>query len=158
MPQITSTQHPAHAKIWDHVQPSDFIDGYAIENGLSPKAAMKIAFDMPAWVDALMSLRNKVMKPFGLKTEGIASDRTVLFPITYEDDGQILIGTDDRHLNFRISILSHDGKIHMATWVHRNNTLGRVYLAIVMPFHILIVRNCLGRVATASIASPRHSS
>jgi hypothetical protein len=34
----------------------------------------------------------------------------------------------------------------MATWVHRNNVLGRVYLAVVMPFHVLIVRSCMKRV------------
>jgi hypothetical protein len=35
----------------------------------------------------------------------------------------------------------------MGTWVHRNNWLGRVYLAVVMLFHVLIVRDSLRRIA-----------
>ena len=38
----------------------------------------------------------------------------------------------------------------MATWVHRNNWIGRVYLILVMPFHIAIVRNAMRQIAKAS--------
>jgi hypothetical protein len=31
--------------------------------------------------------------------------------------------------------------------VHRNNLLGRIYLAVVMPFHVLIVRDAMRRIA-----------
>jgi hypothetical protein len=43
----------------------------------------------------------------------------------------------------------------MATWVHRNNLLGRLYLLAVMPFHVLIVRDSMRRIArhSAPIAS-----
>ena len=32
----------------------------------------------------------------------------------------------------------------------KGNRLGRIYLTVIMPFHILIVRNCMKRIARAS--------
>ena len=61
----------------------------------------------------------------------------------------MILGTDDTHLNFRICVRQEAGRIHMATWVHRNNWLGRIYLMVVMPFHILIVRDSMRRIARA---------
>ncbi len=35
----------------------------------------------------------------------------------------------------------------MSTWVHPHNIWGRAYLAVVMPFHILISRAAVRRMA-----------
>ena len=56
-------------------------------------------------------------------------------------------GFDDRHLEFRVSVLSRDGRVSLATWVHPHNLGGRLYLAAIMPFHIMVARNALARVA-----------
>lgn len=157
MTKITTPPHPKHAKVWDHVIDGDFIDNYSVASSLSPKDAVKIGLTMPKWITALMTLRNAIVGPLGLKTDELGEGQDRLFPITYEDTDQLILGADDSHLNFRISIVRSDGRIHMATWVHRNNTLGRIYLAVIMPFHKLIVRNCVNRIAshkgTAPIAS-----
>jgi hypothetical protein len=151
---LQATAHPRHAQIWSHFQTGDFIDNYATPSDLTPQEAVKVAFNMPTWVSALMRLRNIIVAPLGLKTDDIreaSSDDTAnLFPVTYEDDSQIVVGANDSHLNFRISIVQHEGHIHMATWVHRNNWIGRAYLAIIMPFHVLIVRSCVTRIESAS--------
>jgi hypothetical protein len=157
MAQITTPPHPKQAKIWDSYTDGDFIDNYATPSTLSPQDAAKIGLTMPKWVTVLMTLRNAIVGPLGLKTDDIGEGQDSLFPITYQDADQLILGADDSHLNFRISVVRSDGRIHMATWVHRNNTLGRIYLAVIMPFHILIVRNCVNRIArhkgTAPIAS-----
>ena len=45
------------------------------------------------------------------------------------------------------SAFSGDGAtIRMGTWVRPRNLFGRAYLACVMPFHILIVRNAMARI------------
>ncbi len=150
---VTKTNHPKSSKIWALVAPGDFIDGYQIKSDLPPKQAAEIAFKMPIWATTLLLLRNAIVKPFGLKTEIEDETSDTIFPTTFESEDEILLGTDDKHLNFRISVLQQDGRIHMATWVHRNNWFGRLYLMIVMPFHILIVRNCMTRVARTRIAS-----
>ena len=155
-------EHPKHAHVWTHVQTGDFIDNYVVRSELTPQKALKLAFEMPAWTTALMRLRNLIVAPLGLKTDDISQAREdnpdSLFPITYEDEGQVVVGVDDSHLNFRISIVQHEGNIHMATWVHRNNWMGRAYLAIIMPFHVLIVRSCVKRVARHKADQPIAST
>ena len=152
---------PKTSHLWAHVQKGDFIDGYAVKSDLPPKLAADIGLSLPKWANALLALRNKIVAPLGLKTETNADTAhadDLIFPTTYETDHEIILGTDDNHLNFRIAVRREAGMIHMATWVHRNNLLGRIYLAIVMPFHILIVRDAMRRIArhdtSVPIASP----
>ncbi|WP_106744761.1 DUF2867 domain-containing protein [Yoonia maritima] len=158
MTNVRKTPLPSNSQLWQMVEPGDFIDGYAVQSPLSPQQAAKIGFSMPSWANALLALRNTIVKPLGLKTESSDTGDGAIFPVQFEDENERIIGTDDSHLNFRISVMRQDGMIHMATWVHRNNLVGRIYLAIVMPFHILIVRDAMRRISSAPIASqaPTH--
>ncbi|MGH1356832.1 MAG: DUF2867 domain-containing protein [Thalassovita sp.] len=151
MTRVTSSILPANAHLWTHVTDTDFLDCYRCRSDLDVDTAMQSALQMPRWARALLSLRNRLVAPFGLKT-GTSKD-TTLFPITHRSESEINLGIDDTHLNFRIGLLQHQGHIYMATWVHRNNLLGRIYLAVVMPFHILISRNALRQVARATPAN-----
>ncbi|WP_293574329.1 DUF2867 domain-containing protein [Phaeobacter sp.] len=146
-PQIIKTPLPQTARIWAQMTPGDFIDGYAVHSALSPRQAMEVGLSMPNWAAALLRLRNRLVAPLGLKTEVSDSGSDALFPILHDSEDELILGTDDSHLNFRITFLRRDGRLHMGTWVHRNNWLGRVYLAVVMPFHVLIVRDSLRRIA-----------
>jgi len=104
---------------------------------------------IPNWASLLMRLRNAVVVPLGLKSESDAGPvAPTVFPITLETEDEVLFGFDDRHLNFRIAMLRDKDRIFMSTWVHPHNFLGRVYLALVMPFHVLIVRNAMRRLAS----------
>ena len=38
-------------------------------------------------------------------------------------------------------------RISLATWVHTHNRLGRAYLKLILPFHVLIVRSRLAALA-----------
>jgi len=60
---------------------------------------------------------------------------------------EILLGLDDKHLNFLISVMRHEQGFTLATWVHTHNWFGRAYLWIIMPFHKLIVRNAVARMS-----------
>jgi len=150
MVEVIKTPLPKNAHIWTMVQDGDFLDGYAVRSDLSLKEAATIGFALPAWAEALMALRNKLVAPLGLKTETDVpqgdTDGTV-FETTYESEAELNFGTDDSHLDFRISVRREGEMIHMGTWVHRNNWIGRIYLAVVMPFHILIVRSAMKRIA-----------
>ncbi|GAA3854274.1 DUF2867 domain-containing protein [Celeribacter arenosi] len=155
MSKIFKMTHPDTSRLWPMVQKGDFIDGYATPSQLSPQDALSIGLAMPKWADALLRLRNVIVRPLGLKTGSAKDGRDAIFPMHYSSDTEIIIGTDDAHLNFRISVLRQNGHLHMATWVHRNNWIGRVYLLIVMPFHVAIVRNAMRQIAKAStITSP----
>ncbi len=149
MPKIETSPLPKTSTLWRMVQPGDFIDGYAVESPLGPREAADIGLSMPKWASALLALRNRIVRPLGLKTEVSDTGEGAIFPVTYEDAQEVILGTDDAHLNFRICVRQEAGRIHMATWVHRNNWLGRIYLMVVMPFHILIVRDSMRRIARA---------
>ncbi|WP_417277886.1 DUF2867 domain-containing protein [Celeribacter sp.] len=150
MAQVQHTSLPSTSRLWTKVQNGDFIDGYAVKSALSPREAANIGLTMPGWADALLNLRNRIVKPLGLKTETADSGEGAIFPVEYEGTDELIIGTDDTHLNFRICIRQDAGRIHMATWVHRNNALGRAYLMVVKPFHVLIVRDAMRRIARAN--------
>ena len=66
---------------------------------------------------------------------------------------EIVLGEDDRHLDFRLSLLrrtSPAGTQLIATTVVRShNALGRTYLTVIRPFHHLVIRASLARFARA---------
>ena len=64
----------------------------------------------------------------------------------------VILGLDDRHLDFRLLVEVNElgsGRqaVSASTFVATHNLLGRAYLAIVMPFHRIIVPAMLSRVA-----------
>lgn len=149
MANVLVSPLPPESSLWPKVDPSDFIDGYAVKSSLTSEQAVQHGLTFPKWVNSLLWMRNKLVAPFGLKTEIDQGGYDTIFPVCYQSETETIVGTDDKHLNFRISVMRKDGHIHMATWVHRNNIFGRLYLAVVMPFHILIVRNAMRRIGAA---------
>ena len=115
---------------------------------MPPRRAAEIIVDFPGWARALLLMRKVLTSPFGLSTDGPdASDKMGMFPVEVETSSELIAGFNDRHLDFRISVFSEEGRVSLATWVHPHNVGGRLYLAAIMPFHILVARNALARVA-----------
>jgi Protein of unknown function (DUF2867) len=118
-------------------------------------AAEKMLAHNPRWIEVLMSLRNQVVAPFGLKTPapGLTkyNDRVGIFPIVSQTQARLVAGFDDKHLDFRVlvDVIASSGgqRVTATTLVLTHNLLGRVYLAIILPFHRLIVRSMLRQVA-----------
>lgn len=128
-----------------------FADSFSIEleSKLSAREAAQRAFlYLPNWVNALMSLRNLLVTPFGLVRGKIDlkdhNDVIGIFPVLEENENSILLGLDDKHLDFRIliEISQKKGSQYSAqatTWVKTHNSLGRAYLFTIKPFHKIIV-------------------
>ncbi len=110
----------------------------------TPREAATRGLSLPAWARALLALRNALVRPFGLKT---GDDTDPIFPTCLDTEDELILGTDDRHLDFRIGLIRQEGRIYMSTWVHPHNGWGRAYLTLVMPFHILISRGAVARMA-----------
>ncbi|MFM7335418.1 MAG: DUF2867 domain-containing protein [Tabrizicola sp.] len=136
---------PRASSLWSLHQPGDFLDCYSVPSTLTPRQAAERGLALPGWADALLRLRNTLVRPFGLKT---GEPDKPIFPTCLETDDELVLGTDDKHLNFRIGVIRNGGRIYMSTWVHPHNLWGRGYLAAVMPFHILISRGAVARMAT----------
>jgi hypothetical protein len=89
--------------------------------------------------------------PFGLTIEPThtgryTQDKIGMFPVEYEDELELIAGFNDKHLNFKISVVCQQDRIYLSTWVHTHNIGGKFYLNTILPFHTLIVRNALKRV------------
>ena len=74
-----------------------------------------------------------------------------LFPVISETPDRLVAGFNDRHLDFRVvvDIANSDTvrNVTATTLVKTHNWLGRTDLAIIVPFHRLIVPTLLRRVA-----------
>ena len=138
---------------------ADWADGFEVRlgrSGLTAEQAARQAFEtMPAWTGALMAVRNLAVRPFGLKGDAHAvapgARRIGMFPIVAHAEGEIVLGFDDRHLDFRIVVESQPAGadatvVRLLTLVRRHNRLGRAYLAAILPFHKLIVASSLSRI------------
>jgi Protein of unknown function (DUF2867) len=71
-------------------------------------AAARIFARAPWWVRTLMALRNRLVRPLGLKTGFDEKTRSVRridpFPIVTETAERVLLGLDDKHLDFRVAV------------------------------------------------------
>ncbi len=115
---------------------------------------------VPDWVDKLFTLRDKIVNIFGLKTSGSLRNRQDqldklkfehgeqfgLFKVFYKTGNEIILGEDDKHLNFRASLFLEKQKneqlkkkLIISTTVEFNNWFGRLYFLPVRPIHQVIV-------------------
>jgi len=149
MGKVAVSELPASSRLHAMMESADFLDCYWVKSGLSVREAAERALDSPDWVALLMKLRNILVSPWGL-SDGASEDIDNIggFPIDTESADEIILGFDDKHLNFRISVFKDESRVYFATWVRPHNIGGRLYLGLVMPFHVLIVRNALHRVAS----------
>jgi hypothetical protein len=125
-------------------------------DGLDARGAAKRMFGRsPRWIKALMALRDHLVKPFRLKTsrstEKTFTDTVGIFPVLSETPDRLVAGFNDSHLDFRLVVdvasSGHGQHVTATTLVLTHNRLGRVYLAIILPFHRLIVRALLRQIA-----------
>jgi hypothetical protein len=138
---------------------AQFSDAYSIvvdDLALDARdAAEKMLGRSPRWILTLMALRDLFVAPFGLKTARAArrssTNRIGMFPVLSETPRRIVAGLDDRHLDFRVVVDIADAggrrRVTATTLVLTHNLLGRIYLAIILPFHRLIVRSMLRQIA-----------
>ncbi|MEM9787489.1 MAG: DUF2867 domain-containing protein [Pseudomonadota bacterium] len=151
MSRVSAVDLPADSVLHQRRVPRDFLDCYAVAADMSPRQAANIITDFPGWAKFLVVMRGIITAPFGLDNKGPdAADKVGLFPVELDTGTELVAGFDDKHLDFRVSVMAQDGQVTLATWVSPHNIGGRLYLAAIMPFHIAIVRNALGRVAKAT--------
>ncbi len=136
---------------------ADFADAFEtiIQGTPTAKVAAVAALGtVPPWIAKLMQLRNAIVVPLGLKPGGKDEAKVGPFPILSESENRIVLGLDDRHLDFRIvfdtvQLSDSATKATLTTVLKRHNIWGRAYLAVVLPFHKLIVPAMLARAKNA---------
>lgn len=163
---ITKSALPNNSLLKPDERVYDYVDSFQgvftdkNDNITSTEVGKSFFLSGPRWVGQLLTFRNRLVGFLGLKTSGKIRDRQKmlddfrgekgekmgLFKVFDKTMDEIVLGEDDKHLNFRVSLLidrptSHDTskKLIISTTVKFNNWLGRVYFLPVRPFHQLIV-------------------
>ena len=143
----------------------DYADSYKggvinDEKGEIDSLAVGRAFfsSSPKWIDGLFALRNKLVSLVGLKTgesdlsreeiiknfRGEKGEKVGLFQVFDRNENEIILGEDDKHLDFRVSLFIEpadviEKNLIITTTVNFKNAFGKLYFLPVKPFHQIIV-------------------
>jgi len=138
----------------------DYHDTFKIQLSTTDYAVDDITtaiFKTPQWVSYLLKIRDFIVKPFGLKTSDdiettiepyySIGSRAVFFTVIDRNENEIVMAEDDKHLNFRISVMiEKNGStcyVYLSTIVRFNNVFGRLYFIPVKPFHRMMIKSDL---------------
>ncbi len=142
------------------LSPVDYFDVYGVKAVFADpiEEIARNFFTMPVWVLWLLRLRNLLVKPFGLAAEipktdangartGAVGNGELVFPIIARNEKELVTGFNDKHLEFRFSLLAEkaNGVLYAITLVKFNNAFGRVYFTLIKPFHKIIIKSFLRR-------------
>ena len=160
---------PGESRVSRAYATMDLADAYAIrlpkDTITDPELLARFLFSQQApWVAGLMRTRDTLVAGFGLKTSsqlkspsaGSSNDKRIsIFKIYEKGTREILLGEDDKHLDFRVSVLHQTRTVSsesapylvVSTVVHCHNLLGRTYIRLIAPFHRLVVQSFMRRAA-----------
>jgi hypothetical protein len=163
MAAATSVPLPPESAIANAYASMNLCDAYAIElpAGASTRPEVLAQFifaHQSPWIGRLMAVRDALVAGFGLKTARHlaslgaenAAGRLGIFKVYSTTPTEIVLGEDDTHLDFRLSVLCSGQpspgakrRLVLSTVVHCHNRLGRFYIFLIAPFHRLVVQSSL---------------
>jgi hypothetical protein len=164
-PSVKEVPPPPESGVASWFDAADLADAFAVPidavdvaRGIDSLARSALGDPAP-WIRLLLGLRDTLVAGFGVKTTqevrraAIAdnAERIDFFRILARSDRELILGEDDRHLDFRLSLLLRvrpDGsgdELVATTVVRCHNALGRAYLALIARFHRLVVVGNLSR-------------
>lgn len=165
--RVTTVPLPAQSRVSAFSATPDLADAYSIElpdrATRDPERLARFVFAQRSrWMDGLMRIRDALVAGFGLKTatqlrspDAARDGRVGIFRIYGIEPAEIVLGEDDKHLDFRLSVLCADApspgakRLVVSTVVQCHNALGRTYIRLIAPFHRLIIRATLRNAARA---------
>lgn len=172
MSKVIEVSLPLASKIHQSLIAIDFSDAYQtvlVNPEMSVQQACAAVFGYsPLWVKYLMHLRGLIASIAGLKHEanGLSTNNTSfnesnyqvgkrlgLFTIQSLNTNELIMGDDDKHLNFRISVyksVQNDvSMMTVSTVVEIHNWFGKAYMFIVKPFHKYIAKSMVQKAVDA---------
>lgn len=161
--KVNRLPFPQNSILFPRSEKYDYFDSFGVNvndenNRLRLTDTLKIfSGPVPTEIKWLFNLRDKIASFFGLKTardikntrqqnfpELKPGDQIGIFRFFEKSENEIILGEDDKHLNFRVSLIlnaagSRKKEIVITTVVEFNNRFGRIYFFIIKPFHRIIV-------------------
>jgi hypothetical protein len=167
---------PSQSAVATAFKSVNLADAFAIQlpsdASRDPDVLARFIFSVqPSWIAALTNVRDAIVAGLGLKTAKhlatLSSDpaarRISIFRVFGTSATEIVLGENDKHLDFRVSILcaphpppNTGNQLTLSTVVHCHNRLGRAYLSVIAPFHRQVVKASLRR--AAEMGWPKEST
>jgi hypothetical protein len=91
-------------------------------------------------LSGVMRLRDLLARRAGLKNASTGNGAS--YPVLARDEREVVVGLDDRHLDFRVALLVRpfgSQRLVVTTAVRRHNRFGRAYFAVVKVPHLVLV-------------------
>ena len=163
-PRARSVPLPPASAITRCYASTDLADAFSIElpaqASTDPEELARFIFAQQApWIGRLMAIRDAIVGRFGLKTARdlaaldagrAGAGRVGIFKLYSASRSEVVLGEDDKHLDFRLSVLCAGGpssgtkrQLILSTVVHCHNRWGRLYILLIAPFHRLVVQSSL---------------
>lgn len=120
----------------------------------------------PPWMKAILIVRNRIASWCGLEVPAASEiinvkikssyrvgEKIGVWPIYSLSETELVAGHDDKHLDFRLSVLKvgDDGaeSVIVSTICTVHNTYGKIYLFFIVPFHKWGVQRLLSNAVKA---------
>jgi hypothetical protein len=120
----------------------------------------------PIWMKLILIVRNAAARAVGLEAPTVAEimkpaarseyrvgEKIGPWPIFFIADHEIVAGRNNKHLDFRVSVLKAvDGgatSVVVSTVCSVHNVFGKIYLFFIVPFHRAGVRSLLANAVAA---------
>lgn len=149
---------PVASTLRAHLSRVDHLDSFEIF-ARNPRLSLVEIYaallgQLPASFKHLLVLRSLLVKPFGIAGVGyreltapidtsrsyVTGERIGRWTLYDQRPDEIIAGADDKHLDFRVSVLRErqtEGgvRVVLSTGVMTHNAFGRAYLATILRFH-----------------------
>jgi hypothetical protein len=128
------------------------------------KIYLEIFSHYPVWAKVALTARGRLGKLFGVKGPAFADledsewrdtyrigEKIGRFTLLYQSEYEIITGENDRHLDFRVSVMKMQngktGTVILSTIVQPRNIFGKIYLLLIEPFHRFGIKTLLSSAA-----------
>lgn len=154
MKKVIEEQNVYSDNIKSSLEQIDFRDTFSTINMFDSLEVIsnKIFNNTPRWIELLFIIRAFLVKLIGLKSvtpddynkEFRIGGYVGFFKVYVIDDKELILGLDEGHLKFRVSILNNTNALYnikVTTLVEYNNKKGKLYMKFIAPFHRIVVKN-----------------
>jgi len=121
---------------------------------------------LPLTMKLLLIVRNAIVRPLGLrappagqimhselKGRYAVGEKVGLWSIFFIDENEIVAGANDRHQDFRVSVLrvsaAEGASVVVSTVCTVHNLFGKIYLFFIVPYHRHAVKTLLRNAVAA---------
>jgi hypothetical protein len=169
--RIVECDLPCHSALSKNlIERADFCDAYRAPLSRSDLSVVDIFFGIfahrPGWMNLMLIARNKVAALAGLEvptTSEIVNmerrdgysvgEKIGPWPIFFIGPDELVAGRDNKHMDFRLSIMKVDDEISPSVVVSTvcmvHNKFGQYYLSSIIPFHKLGLRRLMASAVAA---------